>query len=70
MKQREVFVKLCHFIQEEGYTPSYRQLMGILGFSSTSTIKGHLDNLKSKGYVTWEPGHPRTLKIISEETAS
>jgi len=67
--QTNVYEKLCQFIEKEGYVPSYRQLMMELGLSSTSTIKGHLDRLKDKGYITWEPGQPRTLKIINEKTA-
>ena len=67
--QTNVYDQLCEFIEKEGYVPSYRQLMKKLGLSSTSTIKGHLDRLKDKGYITWEPGQPRTLKIINEKTA-
>lgn len=69
-KQLHVFNELCNFINKEGYVPSYRQLMKILGISSTSTIKAYLDSLKQKGYITWEPGQPRTLKILKEKTAS
>jgi SOS-response transcriptional repressor LexA len=40
--------------------------MKIVNLKSSSTIKGHLDCLKAKGFITWEPGLPRTLKIIRQ----
>ncbi len=70
-KQTEVLKALCEFIDKKGFPPSYRDLMKIVNLKSSSTIKRHLDNLKTKGLITWEPGLPRTLKIISrEKTAS
>ncbi|KIL72567.1 hypothetical protein SD78_4152 [Bacillus badius] len=30
---------------------------------SSSTVKGYLDKLKREGYVTWNEGMPRTLRI-------
>ncbi|MEC1756037.1 hypothetical protein [Bacillus mojavensis] len=36
----------------------------MLGVTSSSTLKGLLDALKRKEYVTWEAGSPRTLKVI------
>ncbi|USK33321.1 transcriptional regulator [Bacillus sp. F19] len=65
-KQNEVLNALCDFINKEGLPPSYRDLMKIVNLKSSSTIKGHLDCLKAKGFITWEPGLPRTLKIISQ----
>ncbi|WP_445429625.1 hypothetical protein [Bacillus atrophaeus] len=38
--------------------------MNLLGVTSPSTVKGLLDALKRKEYVTWEVGLPRTLKIM------
>ncbi len=38
--------------------------MNMLGLTSPSTVKGLLDALKRKEYVTWEAGFPRTLKVI------
>jgi repressor LexA len=31
---------------------------------STSSVKGLLDALRRKEYVTWEEGLPRTLKVV------
>ncbi|WP_245796528.1 hypothetical protein [Domibacillus antri] len=35
-----------------------------LNLASSSTVKGHLDLLKKKGYLTWEEGKPRTLRML------
>ncbi|MCM3599024.1 transcriptional regulator [Metabacillus idriensis] len=70
-KQNEVLNALYEFIKKEGLPPSYRDLMKIVNLKSSSTIKGHLDRLKEKGFITWEPGLPRTLKIVRQnKTAS
>ncbi|WP_353057274.1 hypothetical protein [Cytobacillus oceanisediminis] len=40
----------------------------LLGLSSSSIVSDLLHKLKSKGYISWEPTQPRTLRII--KTAS
>ncbi|MRX54864.1 transcriptional regulator [Bacillus idriensis] len=66
-KQTEVLAAIINFIDNGGLPPTYRDLMSILNLKSPSTIKTHLDQLKYKGYITWEPGLPRTLRIIKHE---
>ena len=66
-KQNEVLEALIQFIDNGGLPPTYRDLMKMVNLKSPSTIKGHLDQLKIKGFITWEPGLPRTLKIIKYE---
>ncbi|MCP1460221.1 MULTISPECIES: LexA family protein [Bacillus] len=62
-RQSETLQAIIHFINEHGVAPTYRELMKHLGLSSTSTVKGHLDKLKEKNYITWQNGCPRTLKL-------
>ncbi|WNV80945.1 transcriptional regulator [Bacillus atrophaeus] len=63
-RQFETLQVIEKYIKEKGFAPTYRELMNLLGVTSPSTVKGLLDALKRKEYVTWEVGLPRTLKII------
>ncbi|MBL6010672.1 transcriptional regulator [Bacillus halotolerans] len=63
-RQFETLQVIENYIKEKGVAPTYRELMNMLGLTSPSTVKGLLDALKRKEYVTWEAGAPRKLKII------
>ncbi|MCY8513575.1 transcriptional regulator [Bacillus atrophaeus] len=65
-RQSEVLETISQFIDQKGYPPSYRQLMKELGVNSPSTVKGLLDALKRKEYITWQEGLPRTLRLLEE----
>ncbi|MCB4338737.1 transcriptional regulator [Bacillus subtilis] len=63
-RQFEALQTIEKYIKEKGYPPTYRELMRMLGVTSPSTVKGLLDALRRKEYVTWEAGSPRTLRIM------
>lgn len=69
-RQKEVLEIINEHVIEKGYPPSYREIAFRMNISSSATIQGFLNSLKLKGFVTWEPGQPRTLKVINEKTAS
>lgn len=64
IRQQEVIDTIQKYLSINGYPPSFRDIGKIVGMKSSSTVSGILTNLKKKGYVTWETGRPRTLKII------
>lgn len=66
-KQIEVLETINEYYEEYGYSPSFREIAKRMNICSSSTIHGHLEKLKEKGYVTWVPGQPRTLKVIIQE---
>jgi len=63
-RQKEVLEVLSKYIKKYNYPPAYRDLAALLGIKSPSTISGLLNQLKNKGYISWEPTQPRTLHII------
>jgi SOS-response transcriptional repressor LexA len=67
-RQNEVFLSIVDYINCNGYPPSFREIGKRVNLSSSSTVQGFLEQLKKKGYVTWEPHQPRTLRIL--KTAS
>ena len=70
-KQLAVLNFLEDFTEENGYSPSYREIMSGLGLSSVSAVAEHIDNLVSKGVLRKVPGAARSLEILDykhEET--
>ena len=70
-KQLAVLNFLEDFTEENGYSPSYREIVSGLGLSSVSAVAEHIDNLVSKGVLKKVPGAARSLEILDykhEET--
>lgn len=65
-KQLEVYNNIKNFIKENSYPPTVRELCKLIGIKSSSSVQAHLYKLKNKGFITWEEGKTRTLKIIKE----
>ena len=56
---------LKNFINENGYPPSYREIIeDIKIIKSTSTINSYLIQLEKKGYIRRDPTKNRALEII------
>lgn len=71
VKQQRILDIIINFISKVGYPPSYREIGELANLASASTVQEYLVKLKNKGYITWEPGLPRTLAVIKHnETAS
>ena len=70
-KQLAVLDYLQDFTEENGYSPSYREIMSGLGLSSVSAVAEHIDNLVAKGVLKKVPGAARSLEVLDykhEET--
>ena len=70
-KQLAVLDFLQDFTEENGYSPSYREIMAGLGLSSVSAVAEHIDNLVDKGVLKKVSGAARSLEVLDykhEET--
>ena len=70
-KQLALLNFLEDFTEENGYSPSYREIQNGLGLSSVSAVAEHIDNLVAKGVLRKVPGAARSLEILDykhEET--
>ena len=63
-KQQAVLNFLEDFTEENGYSPSYREIQTGLGLSSVSAVAEHIDNLVSKGVLKKVPGAARSLEVL------
>ncbi len=70
-KQKEVLDYIENFIQDEGYTPSYREIAEGLGLSSPSTVHRHVQALCEKGVInTGDDGCARSIELVEPEPLS
>ncbi len=72
-KQLTLLDFLQDFTEENGYSPSYREIMAGLGLSSVSAVAEHINNLVGLGVIKKIPGAARSLEIIDfrhEETVN
>ena len=63
-KQLAVLEFLEDFTEENGYSPSYREIMAGLGLTSVSAVAEHVENLVEKGVLKKVPGAARSLEIL------
>ena len=63
-KQLAVLDFLQDFTEENGYSPSYREIMSGLGLSSVSAVAEHIDNLVAKGVLRKVSGAARSLEVL------
>ncbi len=63
-KQLAVLDFIQDFTEENGTSPSYREIMEGLGLTSVSAVAEHIDNLVSRGALKKVPGEARSLEIL------
>ena len=63
-KQQAVLDFLEDFTEENGYSPSYREIQSGLGLSSVSAVAEHIDDMVSKGILKKVPGAARSLEVL------
>lgn len=66
-KERAMYDYIAESIRKNGYSPSVRDIMAVLGVKSTSTVHTYLGKLEEKGYIYKEGGKSRTLRTVEDE---
>ncbi|MEO8785324.1 MAG: hypothetical protein ABI221_03425 [Candidatus Saccharimonadales bacterium] len=64
-KQRDLLVFIEKFIGEHGYSPSYREIMTSLGYTSVATVALHVNSLIKRGHLQKRPGAARSLEVVN-----
>ena len=62
-RQREILAWLAGYIRDHGFSPTVREVVQAFGFHGPSGAMAHLRPLKRKGWITWQEGHARTLRV-------
>lgn len=66
--QQELFDWLVQYIEQHQHAPSIRQMMQAMKLKSPAPVQSRLDHLRKKGYVEWEIGQARTLRIVHPDS--
>lgn len=65
-RQQELLDYVDGFIQENGYGPSYREIMNAIGYKSVSTVAIHIDGLIQKGFLRKSDNSARSLEVVTK----
>lgn len=63
-KEIDVITAIVGYQHEYGFSPSIREICGLLGYKSTSTVHHYLKKLSDSGVISYEPTKPRTLVFL------
>lgn len=65
-KQRELLGYIESFIAEHGYSPSYREIMNGLNYTSVATVALHVGNLIKRGHLRKRDRSARSLEVVAK----
>jgi len=63
-KQKELLAYIEAFITEHGYSPSYREIMNGLKYTSVATVALHVGNLIKRGHLRKRDHSARSLEVV------
>ncbi len=69
-KQKELLTYIETFIAEHGYSPSYREIMNGLRYTSVATVSLHVGNLIKRGHLRKRDHSARSLEVVEATEAS
>ncbi len=63
--QQELYEWLTEYIRSHQHSPSIRQMMQAMNLKSPAPIQSRLEHLRVKGYIEWNEGKARTIRILA-----
>src|SRR5581483_4951469 len=63
-KQKELLTFIETFIGEHGYSPSYREIMSGLNYTSVATVSLHVNSLIRRGHLHKRDRSARSLEVV------
>ena len=64
--QNELYGWIKEYMKTFQHSPSIRQMMKAMGLKSPAPIQSRLKHLQEKGYISWQEGKARTMRIVDE----
>ncbi len=65
-KQFETLEFIAEYIQKNGYSPSYREIMKGVGYTSVATVALHVNNLISRGHLIKRDRSARSIEVTNK----
>ena len=66
-RQQEILDYIGNYIDNNHYPPSIRDIASNFSLASAGGVHKHLNNLKKKGFITFENNISRSIQIINRE---
>lgn len=63
-KQKILLDFIESFDQNQGFSPSYREIADGMGYRSIATVAEHINNLVVMGYLSKNNNSPRSLEVV------
>ena len=63
-RQRAIYDHIVDFHRSRGYATTIRELCSHFDIRSPNGVKCHLELMRRKGWITWEPNHARTIRPV------
>ena len=64
--QKELYGWIKDYMKNFKHSPSIRQMMQAMGLKSPAPIQSRLKHLQEKGYISWQEGKARTMRLVDE----
>ena len=65
-KQRQLLEFIDRFIAQNGYSPSYREIMQGLNYTSVATVALHVSSLIKRGHLRKRDRSARSLELVHQ----
>ena len=65
-KKFEILEFIEKFMNEHGYSPSYREIMSGLNYTSVSTVAMHVNSLLKRGHLIKREHSARSIEIVNK----
>ena len=66
-KQIEILNIIKKYVEENKMAPTVREICGISGLKSTSTVYGYLKRLEKQGYIKKKDNSPRSIVLYETD---
>jgi repressor LexA len=63
-RKRRILSAIQEYAAVHGCSPTNREIAKAADLKSASSVLHHLQELKAAGYVSYEPGAPRTVRVL------
>jgi repressor LexA len=68
-RQAEIYQFILDYHQQKGYSPTLREIA--VGVEvSLSTVMAHIQAMKDKGRIDWEPNSARSIHVVKQNGSS
>lgn len=62
----DTYNAIVHFKLQHGYPPTLREIGDLIGVKSTSTVSHRLGVLRARGFITFDTGKARTIRLTEK----